>query len=170
MITRRWDKKTKTLRVIPSFENIPPLFRFLEITCRISDALFSQNVSVQTLNKVSYEKIPADIFYENISVEQKEMVTGYLKCFKKHLAAADASFLVLVFPRREQFAYADLISGEKMATDWLSKWLKEEGISHLNIVDVFKSHNWEDMFHDSTHPSAKGHAVIAKAVYPLINH
>ena len=170
LITRRWDKRSKTLRVIPSYEDIPPLFRSLEITCRITDALASQHFSDGTLNKVSYEKIPADIFYDNISFEQKKMVTGYLKRFQKHLAAADASFLVLVFPRREQFAYADLISEEKMATDWLSGWLQQHGIPFLNIADVFKTHNWEEMFHDSTHPTPKGHAVIAKAVYPLINH
>ena len=65
---------------------------------------------------------------------------------------------------------ADLISEEKMATDWLSGWLQQHGIPFLNIADVFKTHNWEEMFHDSTHPTPKGHAVIAKAVYPLINH
>ena len=80
----------------------------------------------------------------------------------------DIPLLVLVFPRREQFAHADLINGEKIATDWISEWLNEEHIPYLNLNDLFYANNWKKMFLDSTHPTAEAHNLIAGKVFHLI--
>lgn len=160
LIIRQWSASDQALRILLPGERLAKPLRYSVIARRFANAFFA-GATTGTKKAVVLNGVPLDVIDANISEPQRGMVQRHLLLFRDACVLGDATFTVLLFPRRQQLTRAPELAAVRSIQDWLGEWLEREGIAYIDLRPLLAEHAPDHIMRDSTHLTPFGHNLLA---------